>query len=70
MDWQSELRMVRQGGGADGSPVGLEICTETSLSLVDWRRCIADSPLRVSGQSASQYRNSPETLVVLVGLPS
>ena len=55
MDWQSELRTVRQGG-PDGPPVGLEICPETLLSLVVWRRYIADSPLRVSGQSASQYR--------------
>ena len=63
------MRTVRQGG-PDGPPVGLEICPETLLSLVVWRRCIADGPLRVSGQSASQSRNSPETLVVLVGLPS
>ena len=44
----SELRTVRQGG-PDGPPLGLEIRPETLLSLVDWRRFIADSPLRVSG---------------------
>ena len=45
-----ELRTVRHLG-ADGPKVGLEIVPET-LSLVGGRRCIADSPLRVSGQSA------------------
>src|SRR6185503_14427235 len=54
---QSELRTVRQGGSG-GLPLGLEIRPETSLSLVDWRRCVADSPLLRRGQSASQSRNS------------
>ena len=57
MDWQNELRTVRQEG-PDGPPVGLEIRPETSLSLVDWRRCVAESPLLRRGQSASQSRNS------------
>ena len=47
----SELRTVRQGG-PDSPQVGLEIGPETLLSLVDGRRCIADSLLRVCGQSA------------------
>ena len=59
---QSELRTVRQGG-SDGPPLGLEIRPETSLSLVDWRRCVADSPLLRRGQSASQSRNSSRDVV-------
>ena len=55
VDWISEPRTVCQGG-PDSPQVGLESVPETLLSLVGWRRCIADSPLRVSGQSASQYR--------------
>ena len=59
---QSELRTVRQGG-PDGPPLGLEIRPETSLSLVDWRRCVADSPLLRRGQSTSQSRNSSSDVV-------
>ena len=59
---QSELWTVRQGG-PDGPPLGLEIRPETSLSLVDWRRCVADSPLLRRGQSASQSRNSSRDVV-------
>ena len=47
----SELRTVRQGG-PDSPRVGLGIVPETLLPLVGWRRSIADSPLRVGGQSA------------------
>ena len=61
------MRTVRQGG-PDGPPVGLEICPETSLPLVEWRWCVADNPLLRRGQSASQSRNSPETMEVMVGL--
>ena len=59
---QSELRTVRQGA-PDGPLLGLEIRPETSLSLVDWRRCVADSPLLRRGQSASQSRNSSRDVV-------
>ena len=33
------------------------------MSLVDWRRCVADSPLLRRGQSASQSRNSSRDVV-------
>ena len=46
-----ELRTVRQGG-PDSPRVGLEIIPEMLLPLVGWRRSIADSLLRVGGQSA------------------
>ena len=48
VDWISEPRTVCQGG-PDSPQVGLESVPETLLSLVGWRRCIADSPLKVSG---------------------
>ena len=51
VDWISEPRTVRYGG-PDSPQVGIGISPEMLLSLVGWRRCIADSPLRVSGQSA------------------
>ena len=55
-------------GGPDGPPLGLEIRPETSLSLVDWRRCVADSPLLRHGQSASKSRNSSSDVVGSVEL--
>ena len=45
------------------SVVEFELRPETSLSLVDWRRCVADSPLLRRGQSASQSRNSSRDVV-------
>ena len=41
-----------QPRGPDSPQVGLEFVPEALSSLVGWHRCIADSPLRVSGQSA------------------
>ena len=49
--------------GTDSPPESFEIRPETSLSLVDWRRCAADSPLLRRGQSASQSRNSSRDVV-------
>ena len=67
VDWIRELRTVRQGG-PDSPQVGLEFVPETLSSLVGWHRCIADSPLRVSGQSAVEFRLLSRDVVVSVGL--
>ena len=45
------------------SVVEFELRPETSLSLVDWRRCVADSLVLRRGQSASQSRNSSRDVV-------